>query len=135
MVLILSTWIGYMAWDARHSIREMPWYSNLIFVVALLSGWTFSLTTFSNGVQYAATNLTTNETINWSRYEYLHKKKPKGFHNPFDRGIVRNLLNYFGFGPELENYMTFSLSRDTNFGSNLKSISNKNADSSDPYVV
>lgn len=40
------------------------------------------------------TNITTNERINRKRYEYL--KDGKGnFYNPYDRGILRNILEFF----------------------------------------
>lgn len=41
-----------------------------------------------------STNLTTNERINKKRYAYL--RGPSGiFLNPFDRGCLKNWLEYF----------------------------------------
>lgn len=41
-----------------------------------------------------ATNVTTNERINKKRYDYL--KDGKGnFYNPFDKGILRNMSEFF----------------------------------------
>lgn len=49
-------------------------------------------------VQQAAVNVTTNEWINRKRYDYL--KDDKGaFYNPFDKGIVPNLLEYMHLRP------------------------------------
>lgn len=135
MVLLLSSWIGFLAWDSRHSVVKGGWHYNALFLIAVVSGWTFSLGTFSNAVQYAITNLTTNETINWIRYEYLHKKRSKGFHNPFDRGILRNLISYFGFGPELENYMMFTTAIETKIGRKMNIAIKKQDSACDPCMV
>ena len=48
-----------------------------------------------------ATNLTSNERINQKRYSYLIGSDRK-FFNPFDRGIVRNILEHFYFIKERE---------------------------------
>ncbi|CAB4044191.1 probable S-acyltransferase 23, partial [Paramuricea clavata] len=48
-----------------------------------------------------ATNLTSNERINQKRYSYLTGSDGK-FYNPFDRGIVRNILEHFYFIKERE---------------------------------
>lgn len=48
-----------------------------------------------------ATNLTSNERINQKRYRYLIGSDGK-FYNPFDRGIVRNILEHFYFIKESE---------------------------------
>ena len=38
--------------------------------------------------------MTTNEQINWRRYDYL--KNSQGlFHNPFNRGLKQNLKEFF----------------------------------------
>lgn len=47
------------------------------------------------------TNLTSNERINQKRYSYLIGSDGK-FHNPFDRGIIRNILEHFYFINETE---------------------------------
>lgn len=41
-----------------------------------------------------ATNLTSNERINRKRYSYLNSEDGK-FRNPYDRGIVKNILEHF----------------------------------------
>ena len=42
---------------------------------------------------HAALNLTTNERINYKRYEYLKDGKGK-FYNPFNRGAYSNILEF-----------------------------------------
>jgi palmitoyltransferase len=54
-------------------------------------------------VHYVASALTTNESINYSKYDYLQSDNPviqygrthREFRNPFDRGIVRNCLQFW----------------------------------------
>ncbi|XP_056419704.1 uncharacterized protein LOC130361127 isoform X1 [Hyla sarda] len=48
----------------------------------------------------AAINLTTNENLNAKKYFYLMDEKGK-FYNPFNRGIVKNLLEFFHLIPPL----------------------------------
>lgn len=49
-------------------------------------------------IYHAARNLTTNERINFKRYDYL--KDGKGaFYNPFDRGMKTNLLEFLHLRP------------------------------------
>lgn len=43
---------------------------------------------------YAAMNLTTNEMFNYKRYSYLKNSRGK-YHNPFSRGILYNLAEFF----------------------------------------
>ena len=43
---------------------------------------------------YAAMNLTTNEMFNYNRYSYLKNGRGK-YYNPFSRGIVYNLAEFF----------------------------------------
>lgn len=43
-----------------------------------------------------ASNLTSNERINQKRYSYLIGPSGK-FQNPFDRGIIKNILEHFHF--------------------------------------
>ena len=43
---------------------------------------------------YAAMNLTTNEMFNYKRYNYLKNARGK-YHNPFSRGILYNLAEFF----------------------------------------
>ena len=39
-------------------------------------------------------NLTTNERVNCARYKYLQDGKGR-YHNPYNRGCKRNLLEFF----------------------------------------
>ena len=43
---------------------------------------------------YAAMNLTSNEMFNYKRYSYLKNGRGK-YYNPFSRGIVYNLAEFF----------------------------------------
>ena len=45
-----------------------------------------------------ATNLTTNEAINWKKYSHFKKPKKGGgeeYHNPYDRGVCANAMLCF----------------------------------------
>ena len=42
----------------------------------------------------ACTNMTTNEQLNWRRYDYL-KNQMGQFSNPFNRGTKQNLKEFF----------------------------------------
>ena len=56
----------------------------------LVSKVYFIVTTTYN----ACTNMTTNEQLNWRRYDYF-KNHMGLFHNPFNRGIKLNLKEFF----------------------------------------
>uniref|UniRef100_A0A183SU30 Palmitoyltransferase n=1 Tax=Schistocephalus solidus TaxID=70667 RepID=A0A183SU30_SCHSO len=43
-------------------------------------------------------NVTTNELVNWPRYAHFRGERT-GFHNPFDKGFRRNLVEFFRPGP------------------------------------
>lgn len=45
-------------------------------------------------VLHACMNLTTNEMFNYKRYPYLRDKRGK-YWNPFSRGPLMNLLEFF----------------------------------------
>jgi palmitoyltransferase ZDHHC13/17 len=45
-------------------------------------------------VLHAAMNLTTNEMFNYKRYPYLRDKRGR-YHNPFSRGPLMNLMEFF----------------------------------------
>ena len=53
-------------------------------------------TDFSFSIQllYAAMNLTTNEMFNYKRYSYLKNSRGK-YYNPYSRGLVYNLAEFF----------------------------------------
>ena len=50
---------------------------------------------------HASVNLTTNERINYRRYDYLKDGKGK-FYNPYNRGCKNNLLEYFHLKPSID---------------------------------
>ena len=64
------------------------------------------------------TNTTTNERMNWSRYDYL--KDSRGFFkNPFDMGWYQNVLYYFGLRPQRESLMNKTVFRRYYDGSHI----------------
>ena len=54
----------------------------------------FTIFIFKFQLLYAAMNLTTNEMFNYKRYSYLKNARGK-YHNPFSRGIIYNLAEFF----------------------------------------
>lgn len=48
-----------------------------------------------NQLQSIISNLTTNELVNYKRYDYL-KGSQGEFFNPFDRGVQKNVYEFFG---------------------------------------
>lgn len=58
-------------------------------------GWILTCT----AVLHACMNLTTNEMVNYKRYPYLRDKKGR-YYNPFSRGPVLNLLEFFFCTPD-----------------------------------
>lgn len=49
---------------------------------------------------HAAYNVTANERINWKRYNYLLDGKGD-YYNPFNRGTLKNLQEFFLLIPSL----------------------------------
>nr|CAD7392983.1 unnamed protein product [Timema cristinae]CAD7424475.1 unnamed protein product [Timema monikensis] len=58
-------------------------------------GWILTCTS----VLHACMNLTTNEMLNYKRYSYLRDKRGRYF-NPFSRGPLLNLLEFFVCSPD-----------------------------------
>jgi len=50
-----------------------------------------------SGIIYASKNLTTNEVLNHAKYDYFSLRP---YYNPFDKGVIPNLLMMFGFQTE-----------------------------------
>lgn len=50
-------------------------------------------------ILHACMNLTTNEMFNYKRYSYLRDKKGR-YSNPFSRGPILNLAEFFICSPE-----------------------------------
>lgn len=49
---------------------------------------------YSFQILHACMNLTTNEMFNYKRYSYLRDKRGR-YQNPFSRGPVLNLIEFF----------------------------------------
>ncbi|PAA94394.1 hypothetical protein BOX15_Mlig017494g3, partial [Macrostomum lignano] len=82
MVLAAATlWLGGMDWIV------------LLGTVIATFGLTVGSVVSSCVWYHAAINMTTNESMNKKRYTYL-KDSNGNFRNPFDRGIVNNLLEF-----------------------------------------
>lgn len=69
----------------------------LLYVLGLLEavvfcglGWILTCTS----ILHACMNLTTNEMFNYKRYPYLRDKRGR-YQNPFSRGPILNLLEFF----------------------------------------
>ncbi|XP_067944203.1 uncharacterized protein [Watersipora subatra] len=64
----------------------------------MMLGFIMSVTLFIFTIYQMLTNLTTNEGVNWKRYKYLHDANG-AFKNPYNRGYVKNVLEYFHYLP------------------------------------
>ncbi|RWS22127.1 putative protein S-acyltransferase 23-like protein [Leptotrombidium deliense] len=71
-------------WSSYH-LSNLSYCFKIIAVGALMTVST---------VRRAAVNITQNEEIRSTRYKYLRTKSGT-FHNPFDKGVLRNLLEHF----------------------------------------
>ena len=69
-------------------------YCKFVDLLLLLSKIIFTIFIFKFQLLYAAMNLTTNEMFNYKRYSYLKNARGK-YHNPFSRGIIYNLAEFF----------------------------------------
>ncbi|XP_050538614.1 uncharacterized protein LOC126904025 [Daktulosphaira vitifoliae] len=81
---------------------------SVLYILALLQSiafgllnWTLSVTICANALM----NLTRNEMINYKKYSYLKNTKGKYF-NPFSRGVVINVMEFFGCTRNRLNYET-----------------------------
>ncbi|XP_041472817.1 palmitoyltransferase ZDHHC17-like [Lytechinus variegatus] len=79
-IMSCSPWIF---WTSFNSLLHMTW----VFVLL-----------FSQLYQMIWLGVTTNERLNMSRYSYFDTvpDKPGKFTNPFDRGLVKNCVDFFG---------------------------------------
>ncbi|CAL1539768.1 unnamed protein product [Lymnaea stagnalis] len=75
-------------------------YDYILALLMLLGYGVIAASILGVTIFHAARNLTTNERINYKRYDYL--KDGKGsYHNPFDRGFKNNFLEFFHLRPGL----------------------------------
>eukprot|EP00057_Strongylocentrotus_purpuratus_P011686 XP_011666160.1 PREDICTED: palmitoyltransferase ZDHHC17 [Strongylocentrotus purpuratus] len=79
-IMSCSPWIF---WTSLNSLLHMTW------VIVLLASQLF---------QMIWLGVTTNERLNMSRYTHFEQvpDKPGKFINPFDRGVVKNCVDFFG---------------------------------------
>ena len=84
----------FIEW-ARMAIQKAPFTFFFFLTVALNLAWIFALTLMQ--AYQISINLTSNEINIYHRLDYLHPTcNSSYFHNPFDEGIVRNWLNFYG---------------------------------------
>lgn len=81
----------------NHSIpfyfENEPLIVILLFFHAMNAFWQTML--FYNLAKGLRDNITTNETINKSRYSYMKHPDTGKFFNPFNRGSINNLKDFF----------------------------------------
>ncbi|XP_022175929.1 probable protein S-acyltransferase 23 [Myzus persicae] len=79
---------------------------NVFYVLALLQAFAFGVLSWALTATIcinALMNLTRNEMINHKKYTYLKNSRGK-YYNPFSRGIVINVLEFFGCTQNRNNY-------------------------------
>ena len=83
-------------------------------------------------IYQALKNQTTNEGINWKRYDYMKDANGK-YRNPFDRGVVTNMMEYFYLIPPMQlesldaiKVMWWTLAQNLSSLDNLSSACNQN---------
>ncbi|XP_059478437.1 uncharacterized protein LOC132198416 [Neocloeon triangulifer] len=86
---------SYTIYFACYCIALEGW--EMMYILGLIEallfsglGWILTCTS----VLHAAMNLTTNEMFNYKRYPYLRDKRGR-YHNPFSRGPLLNLMEFF----------------------------------------
>lgn len=94
----------YIAYQTQHQEAKQDWW--LLFCQIICGVFTFLVTPLFIGTSYnAVKNLTTNEQVNFRRYEYL-KNSMGQFSNPFDRGAKENLKEFFHLKRSVEEVTT-----------------------------
>uniref|UniRef100_A0A2C9JLV4 Palmitoyltransferase n=1 Tax=Biomphalaria glabrata TaxID=6526 RepID=A0A2C9JLV4_BIOGL len=102
-VCITMTLMGLQTIYFSHyvlSIEGMSWYQiDYLVGFGLLAFFLLVASCIAQtSIYHAAVNLTTNERINFKRYNYL--KDGKGaFYNPFNRGLKNNFLEFLHLRP------------------------------------
>lgn len=89
-----TMWIGqWMCYHVQKEETKRDWW--MIFMQTLTSVFNLLTTLLLVTITYnACTNMTTNEQLNWRRYDYL-KNQMGQFSNPFNRGTKQNLKEFF----------------------------------------
>lgn len=71
-----------------------PWVALILANVLFHSCWVFTLT-ICQSYQVLCLAMTTNERMNAGRYKHFHSGK--GIQSPFDKGCLRNGVDFFGW--------------------------------------
>ena len=88
LTCLIGMYLSYFRWDlVKGPIIWAGFFDLLLSSVAVVL-------LVSQTLKSMLSNLTVNESVNWVKYDYL--KLPNGmFMNPFNRGLLRNILEYF----------------------------------------
>uniref|UniRef100_A0A7S3DJE5 Palmitoyltransferase n=1 Tax=Palpitomonas bilix TaxID=652834 RepID=A0A7S3DJE5_9EUKA len=81
--------------------------SNLVFFVLFLHYCFFTLfigLLAATHSTYCLTNFTSNESVNWHRYEHF-KGADGSYNNPFSMGMLRNAMEFFHLTPTPADYV------------------------------
>lgn len=89
-----TMWIGqWMCYHVQKEETKRDWW--MIFMQTISSVFNLLTSLLLVTITYnACTNMTTNEQLNWRRYDYL-KNQMGQFSNPFNRGTKQNLKEFF----------------------------------------
>ncbi|KAM9329078.1 uncharacterized protein PAF06_019291 [Gastrophryne carolinensis] len=99
LTMCINCLIGvYMCWDWFH-VEGRSLLIGMGFLFLSIIGVISAMMTMMC-LYMAAVNVTTNERMNSKKYHYLMDDSGK-FYNPFDRGLLLNLLEFFHLIPPL----------------------------------
>ncbi|XP_054755379.2 uncharacterized protein LOC129261337 [Lytechinus pictus] len=91
----VSTMMIMVVYFAAILLRNEGW--NWLYLIGIIEAVFFGIIATglcSIGWYMAVVNINTNERINFKRYNYL-KDASGNYHNPYDKGILRNLDDFF----------------------------------------
>ena len=91
-IAAMDAWIGWFTYQL-HMMGAITWLIGICLTDVFLFGFAIVIVCVIQSMNILD-NITTNERFNWRRY--THFKKPDGsYFNPFSRGYLSNIFEYF----------------------------------------
>jgi ankyrin repeat protein len=76
----------------RHDLIASGWQAGFFFHAAFMTLFVVGL--WSTHVYFVSVNITTNEAVNWQRYEHFVKLNPREVQSPWSKGCLQNWLRF-----------------------------------------